>query len=336
MKMTLAALRHKGFGGETYTKVREASHNPALDSALVTMPNMGIPAELTTYFDADVVEILTAVRRARAVTGGKEVQKGDATTASAKFPVLEYTGNTEPYNDFAEGSSSSVNANWVTRDNYLFSTTRQYGDLEEARSALAKLNLASSTQKAAASIIDVDSNRFYFHGVAGLRNYGLLNDPGLNANITPAANGTANSPKWESKTTQQIYEDILDLFAELVEQTGGTVSEGDQLVLAMSPAMAVRLGKATTFNVSVLKMLNDYFGDLTIVKAPEYATASGELMQFIAPVLEGQENIFLAFSEKFYAFAPVRGVSSIKQKFRAGTYGAIIRRPAAIAGMIGM
>ena len=104
----------------------------------------------------------------------------------------------------------------------------------------------------------------------------------------------------------------------------------------MSPGMAVRLATANQLGISVMKMLNDYFGNLTIVKAPEYATASGELMQFIAPVVEGQESIFLAFSEKMYAFAPVREVSSIKQKFRAGTYGAIIRRPAAVAGMIGM
>lgn len=334
MKISMDALRRKGFGGETYTKIRQPGM--AQDAALVTAPNMGVPAELTTYFDPDVVNVLTAVRRARAITGGREVKKGDAATASAKFPVLEYAGFTESYNDFADGGAATVNANWVTRDNYLFSTTRQYGDLEEARSALAKLNLAASTQKAAASIIDVDANRFYFQGVAGLRNYGLLNDPGLNPAITPAANGAGDSPKWADKTTQRIYEDVLSLFAELVEQTGGNVSEADPLVLAMSPTLAVRLGKATEFNVSALKMLKDYFNNLSIVKAPEYATIGGELIQLIAPELDGQENIFLAFSEKFYAFAPVRGTSSIKQKFRAGTYGAIIRRPAAIAGMIGM
>ena len=333
-RISLDTLRRKGFGGETYTRVYQPGM--ALDAALVTAPNMGVPAELTTFFDPEVVTVLTAVRRARAITNGKEVQKGDATTASAKFPVIEYAGHTEPYNDFANGGAATVNANWVTRDNYLFSTTRRYGDLEEARNSLAKLNLASATQKAAATIIDVDANRFYFRGVAGLRIYGLVNDPSLNANITPAATGTGDSPLWKNKTTEQIYQDILTLFQELVDQMGGNVGEDDPLVLAMSPGMAVRLATANQLGISVMKMLNDYFGNLSIVKAPEYATASGELMQFIAPVVEGQESIFLAFSEKMYAFAPVREVSSIKQKFRAGTYGAIIRRPAAVAGMIGM
>ena len=135
---TLDTLRHKGFGGETYTRILRPERL-AQDAALVTAPNMGVPAELTTFFDPEVVTILTAARRAREITDGREVQKGDATTVSAKFPVLEYTGHTEPYNDFANGGKAGINANWVARDNYLFSTTRRYGDLEEARNALAKV-----------------------------------------------------------------------------------------------------------------------------------------------------------------------------------------------------
>lgn len=331
----LAALKAKGFHGETFSRVLDRSRM-AQDAALVTAPNMGIPGELTTFFDPEVVEVLTAPRRAREITKGREVVKGDATTVSAKFPVLEFAGRSEPYNDFASGGSAGVNYNWVTRDNYLFSTTRRYGDLEEARHAEARIRLASDLQKAAAHVIDVDANRFFFYGVAGLRNYGLLNDPDLLPNITPAADGTGSSPLWKNKTTNQIYGDILTLFQTLVTRTQGVVTENDELVLAMSPGLAVRLATPNDLGLSVLKMLADYFSRLAIVKAPEYATASGELMQLIAVSIEGQDSIYLASSEKFYAFAPVREVSSVKQKFRAGTFGAIVRRPVAVAGMLGM
>lgn len=328
-------LKSKGFGGETYQRIMHKD-NLAADAALVTAPNMGVPAELTTFFDPDVIKVLTAPRKARAITKGREGIKGDATTTSAKFPIVEYVGHSEPYNDFVDGGVADVNANWVTRDNYLFSTTRRVGDLEQARNAEARLDLASQTQMAAAEILDVDANRFYFNGVAGLRNYGILNDPNLNATLTPAAVGTGSSPLWSNKTTNQIYNDILDLFAELRAKTGGIVEESDEMVLAMSPAMATYLNKATDFNVTVRKMLSETFSNLTIVTAPEYATSGGQLMQLFVVAIEGQDTVLLSPSEKMYAFAPVRGVSSFVQKFRAGTFGAIIRRPAAVAGMLGM
>lgn len=328
------ALRRKGFGSECYTRIMDKETLAA--DATITAPNIGIPGELTTFFDPEVINILTAPRKARAITGGKEVQKGDATTTSAKFPVMELMGHTEPYNDFVDGGVADFNANWVARDNYLYSTTRRYGDLEEARNAMAKINVSSVTQQAAATAIDVDTNKFYFQGVAGLRNYGILNDPALNPPLAPAPTGAGGSPLWADKTTQQIYEDILSLFGELVEKTQGIVQESDPLVLAMSPALKVLLAKPTDFNVSVQQMLNNYFSNLTIVTAPEYATAGGQFMQMFATSVDGADTLWLAFSEKMYAFAPVRGTSSIMQKFRAGTFGAIIRRPAAIAAMLGM
>ena len=191
-------------------------------------------------------------------------------------------------------------------------------------------------QQAAAEIIDVDANRFYFYGVAGLRNYGILNDPGLNSTITPAAVGTSDSPLWANKTQQQIYNDVLALFQQLVTQMGGRVKATDPLILAMSPAINVMLGKINDLGQSVLKSLNDYFPSLTIVVAPEYDTTGGELMQMIAPRVMGKETIMLCPSEKMYSFAPLKIHSRVEQKFRAGTFGAVIARPAAIAGMLGM
>ena len=331
----LAELKARGFSGETYTRVLRPGQLAA-DAALVTSPNMGVPGELLTFFDPEVVDILTAPLRAREITGGKVAIKGDATTATALFPGMEMTGHTEPYHDFANGGTAGTNYNWVPRDNYLFSTTRQMGDLEEQRSAEAKIRLSADEQKAAAHIIDTDMNRFFFLGVAGLRNYGLLNDPSLLANLTPDATGTGNSPLWANKTTEQIYADILKLFSGLVTNTRGVVTKDAELVLAMSPGLAVRLATANSYGISVMTLLGNYFAKLRVVSAPEYATGSGELMQMIAVNVQGKDTILLANSENFYAFAPVRDVSSIRQKYRAGTYGAIIRRPVAMLGMLGM
>ena len=335
MRKTFDTYQPYGFGSECYSRVLRPGR-AAQDTALVTEPNNGVPGELPTFFDPEVIKILTAIRAARELTGGKEVLKGNAATTTAKFPVVEYAGHTEPYDDFADGGAVTINANWVARDNYLFQTTQVTGDLAQRRTATAKINLSAEMQQAAAEIIDVDANRFYFYGVAGLRNYGILNDPGLNATITPAAVGTGDSPLWANKTQQQIYNDVLALFQQLVTQMGGRVKATDPLILAMSPSINVMLGKINDLGQSVLKSLNDYFPSLTIVVAPEYDTTGGELMQMIAPRVMGKETIMLCPSEKMYSFAPLKIHSRVEQKFRAGTFGAVIARPAAIAGMLGM
>ena len=136
---------------------------------------------------------------------------------------------------------------------------------------------------------------------------------------------------------QADLDDIIRLFQQLVEQTGGNVDEKSPLVLALSPAMAALLaGLNDLGNRNVLDMLKGYFTNLRIVSAVQYGTNAGEMMQLICTNLEAQDSVWLGFSEKFYAFAPVRKTSSYIQKFRAGTFGAIIRRPAAVASMLGM
>ena len=332
-RLTLSDARRYGFGGETFNRIYYPGM--AMDAALVTAPNIGVPQEFLTYLVNEVIDILTAKRSSREIA--TEVKKGDATTTSARFPVVEMTGVTDPYDDYASGGASGINANWPARDNYLFSTTRQYGDLEEARNSQAKISLAGQTQRSAAEIIDIDANYFNFYGVAGLRNYGLLNDPSLPASITPLPSGEGDSPLWSKKNGQQIYDDVLALFTQLVKQTGNHVEESTPLILAMSGTLSAKLGQLNPLgNKSVKAMIQEYLPNLKIVTAVQYSTTAGELMQLICPSIAAQDTAWLGFSEKFYAFAPVRRESSIVQKFRAGTYGAIIRRPLAVASMLGM
>ena len=112
------------------------------------------------------------------------------------------------------------------------------------------MNLASAKQRAAATVLDIDGNKFALLGVAGKEVYGILNDPNLPAAITAAAVGTGDSTKWEDKTTVQIYNDILALFSELVAQSAGLIDQNTPLRLCLSPGMSVKLGAATGLNCS--------------------------------------------------------------------------------------
>ena len=306
----------------------------ARDAALITTPNSAVPAELLAYIDPTVVEILTSPRRAREIFD--EQKKGDWTTSYAKWRMDEYTGKTQPYSDYANGTTSGVNSQWATRQQYLFQTSITYGDLEVAVSGVAKINLAASKQRAAATVIDIDSNKFALLGVSGREIYGILNDPNLPAAITAPATGTGSSRKWEDKTTKLIYEDILKLFSELVSQSDGLIDQSTPLKLCLSPKMSVFLGTATDFNVSVFDMLNKYFSNLTIVTVPELSTVSGETALLLASEVNGTPTGYIGFGEKMMAGRIIPDMSSFHQKFVSTTYGGIILQPFAIASMTGM
>ena len=307
----------------------------ANDAALVTIPNTAIPAELTAYYDPRIIDVVTRPRKAREIFS--EVQKGDWTTSHAKFRMNELTGSTQPYTDFGQSRTSGVNHNWITREQYVFQTLIEYGDFEEAVSAVAKIQLAADKQRAAAHVIDVDSNIFYLLGVAGMDIYGILNAPNIPAAITPLPSGQGGSVLWADKDTQQIYNDVLALHEQLVTQGDGWIDQSSSLTLVVSPSAAVALGKATNFNVSVQDMLSKYFSNLKIVTLPELSDGnSGELLMLIANDMSGNPTGELGFSDKIRAGRVIPDVSSFRQKWTSTTYGAIIYYPFAIASMRGI
>lgn len=85
----------------------------AQDAALITQANTAVPAEFTAYIDPVVIEILTAPRNARKLF--REEKKGDWTTSYDKFRISEMVGGTEPYSDYANGVTSDVNNEWMSR-----------------------------------------------------------------------------------------------------------------------------------------------------------------------------------------------------------------------------
>lgn len=300
----------------------------AQDAALITEPNTTVPVELTAYIDPKVIEILTAVRNARQLF--PEVKKGDWTTSYDKWSAEEVTGGTQAYTDYSNGVTSGVNTQWFAREQYVFQTAISYGDREVAVSGVAKINLASKKQLAAANIIDIDSNKFALLGVAGKEIYGVLNDPNL-----PASNVVTS---WADKSAEAIFNDILlNLFSDLATNSGGHINHNSKLKLALAPDMNVMLGVTNTYGVTVMEMLNKYFTDLEVVIIPELASMTGgNTIVMVAPEVNGQPTAELPFGEKMRALRLVPDMSSFRQKFVASTYGGIVYQPFAFASITGM
>lgn len=316
--------------------------------SLSTDPNSSIPSLLTNYIDPDIYEVVFAVLAMEEILGVE--RKGDWTMQTAMFPVTESTGEVSSYGDRSNSGRVNANTNWPQFQSYLFQTIMEYGDLELERAGLAKINWVSEQQKAATRLLNTFSNLTYAFGVAGLQNNGLLNDPALPANLTPSTKA-AGGVTWftaggaPNATANEVYNDIVALFEALVATNQGNVSKDTPMTLAMSPASEVALTFTNSYNVNVEDLLKKNFKNLKVKSAPQYGVlsasnpqgiAGGNLVQLIADSVQGQKTGFCAYNDKLRSFPIIRDLSSFRQKMVSGTWGAIIRYPAGIQGMLGV
>lgn len=302
--------------------------------SLVTTSNSGIPAFLTTYIDPKLIEVLVSPMMAAEVVGD-ESKKGDWTTQTAMFPVIESTGVTSAYGDYSTNGVSGANSNFPQRQSFHYQVVTQWGELELERAGLARIDWANRLNIASVLTLNKYQNKTYFYGVDGLENYGLLNDPALPAPIVPttkAAGGTS----WADATALEVYADVQKLFKQLQTQANGTVDLRTPMTLALSPVSEVYLTDTTQFNVNVQDLLAKNFPNLKVKTAVEYSTDSGEFMQLIADEVEGQRTASCCFTEKLRAHPIVVALSSFMQKKSQGTFGTVIYRPVMIAGMLGI
>lgn len=313
--------------------------NLAMDAqpGLITVSNAGIPAFLANYMDPEVVRILVSPMKATEIIG--EAKKGDWTTLTAMFQVVESTGEVSSYGDYSNNGQSSANVNWVPRQSYHFQTVTRWGEREMEMAGEARIDFAQNLNIASVLTINKAANKIAFFGVAGLDNYGLLNDPSLPPGITPNPTGTGSGTAWSTKDGAAVYGDIQTLFGDLVARNKGLVDRETKMTLALSPESEVNLTKTNQYNVNVSDQLKKNFPNLRVVSAVEYSaagTGSTELMQLIADEIEGQKTAFVSFTEKMRAHPVLVKLSSFQQKKSAGSWGSIIRRPTLISSMYGI
>lgn len=320
----------------------------ALDAqpGLTTDPNSAIPALFSTFVDPTVFEVLFSPNMAAKIFG--EERKGSWVDETIMLPVVEHTGEVSSYGDFSTNGSVNSNANWPQRQAYRYQTIVEYGELELERAGAAKINWLSELEQAAALTMNKWENTVYFFGVVGLQNYGLLNDPNLTASITPATKAYGGT-KWfgtnGTATANEVYNDIVSLFKQLVSQNAGLVDAQASMTLAMDPNTAVALTFTNAFGVNVEDLLKKNYPNMKVQVAMQYGAlsssnpqgnAGGNLLQLIVDKVEGQDVGYCAFAEKMRAHKLIPDLSSYKQKKSGSSWGAIIRYAAGISSMLGV
>lgn len=339
MNITFEQAKKYGFDfGRNARQWITADNMPQIlqDAALITQANSTVPAELLAYIDPTVIEIMTAPRNARELY--TEEKRGDWTTPYFKWRADEITGNTSAYSDYGQFGTAGINSEWHTREQYRFQTVIEYGDLEQDMASQVKINLAAAKQRAAATTIDIDANKFYLLGVSGKEIYGVLNDPNLPAAVSPISVGGVTA--WSGKDAIARYNDVIKLFTTLVNQLNGLVDEKSKLKIATSPGTRSLLAAPTALGLTTMKMLEDYFPNAEFVSLPQlgaaYAPSASETLMIIAPEVLGNQTGLLGFGEKIRMGRIVPELSSFAQKVTGTTYGGIIRVPASVAQMTGI
>lgn len=302
---------------------------------LITVSNAGIPSYLANYLDPKVIEVLTTPNKAAEIMG--EVKKGNWTTRTTTFSMVESAGEVSTYGDWNNNGTTSVNTQFPERQSYHYQTITQWGEKQLEEADLARIDYASRLNIASAINLDKFQNNSYFFGIGGLQNYGLLNDPSLSPALTPvvkAATGTG----WALATANEIFTDIQSLYAQLANtQTNGLITRSDKFKLSLSPGSEVYLLNTNSFGISVEDLIKKAFPRLSVVSAPQYTSAAGlNTAQLICEEVDGQEVGYCAFTEKMRAHAIIRDLSAFKQKKSQGTWGAIIFLPLAVASMVGI
>lgn len=315
-------IRHVTTGAADYA-MDAANLNPLQ----ITASNGGVPAFLTTWIDPRAIDILLAPMAAAKILG--EVKKGDWATTTAMFRTVEPGGQVATYGDWSPNGMSTSNTNYPSRESYTFQTWIEYGDRELAMAGEGYIDLAGDKQYASALVMAKAMNRIYLYGVAGLKNYGLTNDPSLTAPVAATVNYATASP-------EDIANDFVRQVAQLVAQSNGIITGNEAMVWASAPSALVNLDRTNSFGLSARKKIAETYPNIEFVAVPEYDTAAGRLAQLWVKELDGRPTGELGFTEKERSHAVERYSSNTRQKKSGGSWGAIIYRPFAVGQTLGI
>ena len=315
---------------------------------LSTDPNSSIPSILTTTIDPEIIRAVFAPLQFAEILG--ERKAGDWLEETRMFPIVEETGEVSSYGDFNNNGRAGVNLNFPQFQSYLFQTFQIYGERELARAGWAKINYVGELGVSAADLLNRYQNLSYAFGIQELQNYGLLNNPNLSAALTPATKAWGGTSWFNNgapaATANEVYNDLISLVTQMVSQTNGAWDINSECTLAMSPQSQIAMTFANSFGVFVRDLLKEGYPKMKIKIAPQYGTqssnnpqgysAAGNFIQLIADNLQRQTVAYCAYNEKLRMHKIVPELSAWKQKQTSGTWGSVIRTPAAITSMLGV
>lgn len=314
------------------------------DGNFISTPNINAPAGALVYIRPQAVEVLTAPRTSDAIaTPEKNGTWGDEIV---NIKIKEYLGSTAP-DDAQEddGKLADVNYENEVRGAYYYRAGWRVTDREEATVGAFQENARANKVEAAMRSLAIDRNKFFFNGVAyeGLSApvYGLLNDPNLNSYVT-ASTGAGGSTQWDTKTPEEIANDVADAWAEMQTTSEGIAGErlasGAKLKLLVCPACEAALKRTNSFGLSATKKIKENFGDnIEIIVVPQLAGANSSANVFYLMIEgDGVPTILNSYIEMARVYPIFIKDSVTSQKISAATSGCVVQLPSLVVRVTGV
>jgi len=300
-----------------------------------TPSNGGIPAFATQVMYPVVYKQLFAPLNATRFYSERQSSIGWA--GETEFvPRTEDAYEVVGYSDHSRTGSTHVNAAFEFRQQARIQIMNEWGDLEQQRYGRADIPFVAYKQQAAIAGINRTMNRLYMYGVAGMPNFGLLNDPSLLAPIAPNPNSNGEV-EWCKKDGTLVYQDIVTLVARLIANNRGLIDENSLMKLGVGPSAVAYLQNVNALgNRGAIEMIKSAFPNMEIVTIPEFDSVNGGLVQIKAEELGGQKVGECVYGQKLLTYPLYVEHSTSSQKLAAGSLGTIIYMPSAIVQMVGV
>lgn len=205
-------------------------------------------------------------------------------------------------------------------------------DREEARGAKSRRQIRSDKMAAAFDGLARHRNRVNWKGsdvtLSSSKVYGVLNHPQM-----PNAHSLVTGD-WDQSTTtpESIFNDIVDMMANIAEKTNGIASANNvKWDLMVSPKYEMILRKTNSYGLSVRSKLKSEGYDVEIHAVPELsATSAGNETIILTTQADGRTPIVLGYTELIRVYPLFVKGSTISQKIVSDVCGATPQYPSLI------
>lgn len=306
------------------------------DSMPVFNAQSGIPSIFTTYVHPDFIQVLIKPNRAEEIYGS--VQNGSIFQDVMLYKGVEYGGNAVALTDDTSTAMINLTTGYAERNQFKMRTQYKVGFMEQGTDALMGFNTVFHKQEAAAQVMNNARNDVFFHGVMGLKTYGVLNDPNQAAPLQPQKKASGGYD-WENATPEEIANDVMYAFQKLIDQTNGNISMRDKaspLKLVVANSVVAFLMKTNNYGLSPLAKIKENFPNIELEDAPELATEAGNLLQLFPKEVLGRPIAGCHFSEKMRGHGMIPVSLGFTEDLTQGIWGYVNERPAFMVQLLGI
>lgn len=325
-----------GLDSRTVGRMAEGMGLDSIQGLTATTASITTPIQFLQAWLPDFIKTVTAPRLIDELVGIATV--GAWESEEIVQGILEPTGAAQPYTDRGNVITSSANFNAEKRTVVRFESGLEVGQLEEARSAAMRVNVAAEKRNAAGTALEISRNRIGFFGYndGGGRTYGFLNDPNLPAYVSVPSNGTTTA--WSGKTFLQLTTDLRTILEALRVKSKGLINPegGVKITLALPVASIGYLGVTNEYGTaSVRDWLNKTYPGIRVIAVPELDGANGgaNAGYVYAETFQdaGSGNTFMqAVPARTRAFGVEKRVKSYVEAMGNATAGVFCRYPLAV------